>query len=124
MSNRLIVKFMVTSIMLINGAICAHAGENSKTNLSLNNSLLTDNKTISQKGINYFKEVLKKDELYSFLRTMNTEVHDVAKTVEYVALFHELNLNNHILSQILKELKKNNKLLTQGNLNEGIAMDG
>lgn len=87
-------------------------------------NLLADNKMMGKKGVDSFNQILKGGGLYALLLSMNTELPDIAKSVEFVMLFNEINSTNQILSRLLIELQKNNQLLSQNTLNKGVAMDG
>jgi len=87
-------------------------------------NLLADNKMMGKKGVDSFNQILKGGGLYALLLSMNTELPDIAKSVEFVMLFNEINSTNQILSRLLIELQKNNQLLSQNTLNQGVAMDG
>ena len=120
------IKTLMVSMMLMamNGAIDAKTQPMPESNWNAHNFSVADDQTNDQKDVDYFKKILTGGRLYALLLAMNTEVPDVAKSVEYVALFKKLNSANRILSQILIELKKNNQLLSQNMLNKGVAMDG
>jgi hypothetical protein len=119
------IKTLMVSItlMVMSGVIDAEPQSMTESNWNAYNSFLTDNQMNDQKDVDYFKKILTGGGLFALLLAMNTEVPDVAKSVEYVALFKKLNSANHILSRILIELKKNNQLLSQNRL-KGVAIDG
>lgn len=120
------IKTLMVSMMLMamNGAIDAKTQSMPESNWNAHNFFVADDRINDPKDVDYFKKILTGGGLYALLLAMNTEVPDVAKSVEYVALFKKLNSANRILSQILIELKKNNQLLSQNMLNKGVAMDG
>lgn len=120
------IKTLMVSItlMVMSGVIDAEPQSMTESNWNAYNSFLTDNQMNDQKDVDYFKKILTGGGLYALLLAMNTEVPDVAKSLEYVAMFKKLNATNRILSQILIELKKNNQLLSQNRRNEEVTMDG
>jgi hypothetical protein len=120
------IKTLMLSItlMVVSGVIYAESATLIENNLKLNQMLTADAPLNDEKDVEYFKQILSNGGLYALLLALNTEVPDVAKSVEYVALFKKLDSANNILTQILAELKKNNHLLSQSMLNKGVAMDG
>lgn len=120
------IKTFIVSItlMAISGVIYAETQSMPESNWNAYNSFLTDTQMNDQKDVDYLKKILTSGGLYALLLAMNTEVPDVAKSVEYVALFKKLNSANRTLSRILIELQKNNLLLSQNRLNKGVTMDG
>ena len=112
------------TLMVVSGVIYAEPATLLENNLKLNQMLTVDVPMNDEQDVEYFKHILSSGGLYALLLALNTEVPDVAKSVEYVALFKKLDSANNILTQILVELKKNNHLLSQSMLNKGVAMDG
>jgi DNA gyrase inhibitor GyrI len=112
------------SLMIVSGVIYAEPATLLENNFKLNQMLTVDVPMNDEQDVEYFKHILSSGGLYALLLALNTEVPDVAKSVEYVALFKKLDSANNILTQILVELKKNNHLLSQSMLNKGVAMDG
>lgn len=110
--------------MAMNGAVDAKTQSMPESNEKAHHFFVADNQMNEQKDVDYFKKILTGGGLYALLLAMNTEVPDVAKSLEYVAMFKKLNATNHILSQILIELKKNNQLLSQNRRNKEVTMDG
>ncbi|KTD66218.1 hypothetical protein Lsan_0650 [Legionella santicrucis] len=115
-----------TLILLIamNGAVDAQTQSMPESNGKAHHFFVADHQMNGQNDVDYFKKILTGGGLYALLLAMNTEVPDVAKSLEYVAIFKKLNVTNRILSQILIELKKNNQLLSLNRRNEEITMDG
>ncbi|WP_412755101.1 hypothetical protein [Legionella pneumophila] len=118
------IKTLMLSITLIvvSGVIHAESETLPENNVKLNQIL--DAPKNDEQDVEYFKHVLTGGGLYALVLALNNEVPDVAKSVEYVALFKKLDSANHLLTQILVELKKNNHLLSQSMLDKGVTMDG
>lgn len=58
-----------------------------------------------------FQEVMENSTLYAMLSVLNASEPDVAKNVEYVALFNEAHAINQTLNRLLTEIKQQNHLL-------------
>ncbi len=84
-----------------------------ENNVKLNQVITAYASTNEEQDIEYFKHILSNGGLYALLFALNTELPEISKSVEYVALYKKLDLTNQVLSQILEELKKNNQLLSQ-----------
>lgn len=84
-----------------------------ENNVKLNQVLTANVPMNEEQDVEYFKHLFINGGLYEFLLALNTEVPELSKTAEYVALYKKLDLTNQMLSQILVELKKNNQLLSQ-----------
>ena len=112
------------TLMVVSGVIYAKPATLPENNVKLNQILTVDAPMNEEQDVEYFQPVLTSGGLYAFVLALNTEVPDVAKSVEYVALFKKLDSANHLLTQILVELKKNNHLLSQSMLDKGVTMDG
>jgi hypothetical protein len=67
----------------------------------------------AEQEVSVFKEIMKNTGSYAFLLSLEEELPNVAKTVSSIALLHELKAVNVNLQQLLKEVKKFNKLLKQ-----------
>ena len=120
------IKTLMLSItlMTMNGIIYADAGPKAQNHSQGNHVFLTDNIMIGQKGVDYFRSVLKGSQLYTFLISLDSGVPQMARQVEYVALLNEVHRVNQTLAQLLVEVQKNNQLLSQNKFNKGGAMDG
>ncbi|HAT9719102.1 TPA: hypothetical protein JBD64_15005 [Legionella pneumophila subsp. pneumophila] len=112
------------TFMVVSGIIYAEPTTLPENNVKLNQILAVDAAMNKEHDVEYFKHVLTGGGLYALVLALNTEVPDVAKAVEYVALFKKLDSANHLLTQILVELKKNNHLLSQSMLDKGVTMNG
>ena len=112
------------TLIVVSGVIHAESQTLPENNVKLNQILTVDAPKNDEQDVEYFQHVLTSGGLYALMLALNTEVPDVAKTVEYVALFKKLDLANHLLTQILVALKKNNHLLSQSILDKGVTMDG
>ena len=69
-----------------------------------------------------FQEVMENSTLYAMLSVLNASEPDVAKNVEYVALFNEAHAINQTLNRLLTEIKQQNHLL-QKNTETGGSMN-
>lgn len=120
------IKTLMLSItlMAMNGIIYADAGSKAQNHSRVNHVFLTDNIMIGQKGVDYFRSVLKGSQLYTFLISLDSGVPQIARQVEYVALLNEVHRANQTLAQLLVEVQKNNHLLSQNKFNKGGVMDG
>ena len=120
------IKTLMLSItlMAMNGIIYADAGSKTQNHSQVNHVFLTDNIMIGQKGVDYFRSVLKGSQLYTFLISLDSGVPQIARQVEYVALLNEVHRANQTLAQLLVEVQKNNHLLSQNKFNKGGVMDG
>jgi hypothetical protein len=112
------------TLMAMNGIIYAGAGSEAQNHSQVNHVFLTDNIMIGQKGVDYFRSVLKGSQLYTFLISLDSGVPQIARQVEYVALLNEVHRANQTLTQLLVEVQKNNHLLSQNKFNKGGVMDG
>ncbi|NYP24005.1 hypothetical protein G4A51_27910, partial [Escherichia coli] len=104
------IKTLMLSMTLIVVSGVIHA---EPTTLPENNFKINQNRTAvstenDEQDVEYFKHILSSGALYTLVLAMDKVVPDIAKAVEYVALFKKLDSANHRLTQILVELKKNN----------------
>lgn len=120
-----VIKTLMLSMTLIivSGVIHAEPTTLPENNFKINQNLTAVSTENDEQDVEYFKHILSGGALFTLLLSMDKEVPDVAKSVEYVALFKKLDLANHLLTQILDELKKSNHLLSQNMPNKGVAMD-
>ncbi|HAT1846976.1 TPA: hypothetical protein I8Z30_002759 [Legionella pneumophila] len=112
------------TLIVVTGVIHAEPTTLPENNFKINQNLTAVSTENDEQDVEYFKHILSGGALFTLLLSMDKEVPDVAKSVEYVALFKKLDLANHLLTQILVELKKNNHLLSQSMLDKGVTMNG
>ncbi|HAT1722242.1 TPA: hypothetical protein I8Y83_002797 [Legionella pneumophila] len=110
-----VIKILMLSMTLLvgNGMAYAEPETGLENNVKLNQVLTANIPMNEEQDVEYFKHIFTNGGLYEFLLALNTEVPELSKTAEYVALYKKLDLTNQVLSQILAELKKNNQLLSQ-----------
>lgn len=103
------------SMMLMILGCSAHATKEvvEQANQAALSTLNVDDKIIGDNGAQYFDKILSGGGLYVLLVSLNSELPEIAQTLEYIALFQEAHTTNNLLSDILVELKKNNQLLSQ-----------
>lgn len=120
------IKTLILSMILIvvSGVIHAEPTTLPENNFKINQNPTAVSTENDEQDADYFKHIFSGGALFTLLLSMDKEVPDVAKSVEYVALFKKLNSANHLLTQILNELKKNNRLLSQSALTKGVAENG
>lgn len=124
----LIMKQLIMALTFILGS---HAGfahmslaANKQSCSSIQGSnLIADHEMMGQKGVDLFGSILKKSEMYAFLLALDSNVPQIAKQLEYVALLNEAHLANQTLSQMVEALQKNNQLL-EHHIHKGGAVDG
>ena len=85
--------------------------------------VISGDDVLGQNGVTYFNELLKKSELYAYLVSIEREVPDIAKSLEYLASFREAHLANQTLSHLLIALNQNNRLLEKI-IEKGGGMNG
>lgn len=73
--------------------------------------LVADNQLLGQRGVDFLEGITKGSRLYAFLLMLDTNVPEITKQIEFVALFNELHFANENLLQLLAATEKNNKLL-------------
>ncbi|CZH43414.1 MULTISPECIES: hypothetical protein [Legionella] len=112
------------TLIVVSGVIHAEPTTLPENNFKINHNLTAVSTENDEQDVEYFKHILSGGALFTLLLSMDKEVPDVAKSVEYVALFKKLDSANHLLTQILVELKKNSHLLSQSMLDKGVTMDG
>ncbi|MDP1615082.1 MAG: hypothetical protein Q8L68_04725 [Methylococcales bacterium] len=78
---------------------------------------------LGQKGVDLFKRLVTSGDLFALLLALDREVPDVSEEARYVALLNEVHLANQTLSELLVELRKNNRMLGRTIIQEG-AQDG
>lgn len=110
-----VIKILMLSMTFLVGSGVAYAEPETglENNVKLNQVLTANIPMNEEQDVEYFKHIFTNGGLYEFLLALNTEVPELSKTAEYVALYKKLDLTNQVLSQILAELKKNNQLLSQ-----------
>ncbi len=72
---------------------------------------LFDDHILGHKGVEYFKLLSKQSQLYAYLFALSEVVPEMARQVEFVALFNEAHQTNQNLSHLLIALSTNNQLL-------------
>ncbi|MDP3268079.1 MAG: hypothetical protein Q8M40_03435 [Legionella sp.] len=122
MKAMITLKLSIT-LMLMSGVIYAERGTFIEK-INSNHLLTADTPHNDEKDVAYFKHILSNERLYALLLSLENEVPEAAKSVEFVALFQKLDTTNRLLTHLLVELRKNNQLLSQYTLKKGVAMDG
>ena len=122
MKAMITLKLSIT-LMLMSGVIYAERGTFIEK-INSNHLLTADRPHNDEKDVAYLKHILSNERLYALLLSLENEVPEAAKSVEFVALFQKLDTTNRLLTHLLVELRKNNQLLSQYTLKKGVAMDG
>lgn len=86
-------------------------------------NIYADNDLIGQGGIDYFKTILSKSRLYTFLLSLENTTPQITKQMEFVALINEVHTANQTLSALLAAVQQNNALLER-QARKGGTMDG
>ncbi|HAU0311402.1 TPA: hypothetical protein JBF89_13215 [Legionella pneumophila] len=86
-------------------------------------NIYADNELIGQGGVDFYKTILSKSQLYTFLLSLESNTPQITKQLEFVALINEVHLANQTLSALLGAVEKNNALLER-QARKGGAMDG
>ncbi|HEM6962632.1 TPA: hypothetical protein U2K06_002828 [Legionella pneumophila] len=86
-------------------------------------NIYADNDLIGQGGIDYFKTIVSKSRLYTFLLSLENTTPQITKQMEFVALINEVHTANQTLSALLAAVQQNNALLER-QARKGGTMDG
>lgn len=73
--------------------------------------LQLDKEAIGAQGMAFFKDIITDSPLYAQLLVLDSNDPVIARTVEYVGVFHEVHKLNEQLADLLKETRKTNQLL-------------
>ncbi len=68
------------------------------------------------KGVDYFKTIMKTSPLYSMLLTLETELPQITKTLEFIGMFNEVHELNQQLAFLVKQMQQNNALTERQNI--------
>ena len=85
--------------------------------------LIENNEMLGQKGVDFLGSIAKTSRLYVYLMSLSSNVPEISRQLEFVALFNEAHATTQELSQIKLELQKMNQLLAY-QYKRGQAMNG
>lgn len=68
------------------------------------------------KGVDYFKIIMKTNPLYPMLLALETELPQITKTLEFIGMFNEVHELNQQLAFLTKQMQENNALTERQNI--------